>query len=86
MGPLSRTLIRNWDFPCKAAVNASSGLRSSLLPGHELALVVDEQMELEAKEPAHGAATTLGQTPENPVAARESLPWRHRCREEGSKW
>ena len=37
--------------------------------GRDLALVVDEQMELEAKEPAHGAAATLGHPLEEPVAA-----------------
>ena len=30
-------------------------------------LVVDEQMELEAKEPPHSGGTTPGQTPEDPV-------------------
>ena len=37
--------------------------------GHDLALVIDEQMELEAKEPAHGGTTTLGQPLEDPVPA-----------------
>ena len=39
------------------------------LEGHELAFVVDAQMELDAKELAHGGATTLGQIWEDPVTA-----------------
>ena len=37
--------------------------------GHDLALVIDEQMELEAKEPAHGGTTTPGQPLADPVPA-----------------
>ena len=37
--------------------------------GHDLALVIDEQMELEAKEPAHGGTTTLGHPLADPVPA-----------------
>ena len=33
------------------------------LEGHDLALVVNGQMELEAKEPAHGSAVLLQQVP-----------------------
>ena len=37
--------------------------------GHDPALVIDAQMELEAKEPAHGGRTTLGHPLENLVPA-----------------
>ena len=37
--------------------------------GHDLALVVDEEMELEAKEPAHGGTITPGHPLEDPVPA-----------------
>ena len=37
--------------------------------GHDLALMVNEQVELEAEEPAQGGAATLGQSSEDPVAA-----------------
>ena len=41
--------------------------------GHDPALVIDEQMELEAKAPAHGGTTTLGHPLENPVPADSSI-------------
>ena len=37
------------------------------LDGHDLALVVDGQMELEAKAPAHRGGAPLGQPLEHPV-------------------
>ena len=43
---------------------------SALAPcdGHDPALVVNEQVELEAQEPAHGGTAPLGQPSEHPAA------------------
>ena len=35
---------------------------------HDLALVIDHQMELEPKEPTHGTAAPLGHSPKTPCA------------------
>ena len=60
--------------------------------GHRLAFVVDGSMELETKEPAHGATTTLGRTWEDPVTAGGRYgrwpAWccrHHRCRLSGHR-
>lgn len=44
------------------------GIASCDLEGHDLALVVDGQVALEAKEPAHGGAAPLDQPLEHPVS------------------
>ena len=43
------------------------------LDGHGLALVIDKQTELEAKEPAHSSIIPLGQPLEHPVPPDPSV-------------
>ena len=58
-------------------VKRSNGWRSSIAPcnldGHDLALVMDKQAELEAKEPAHSGTILLGQPLEHPVPPDPSV-------------
>lgn len=48
---------------------AISSIARCHLEGHGLILLAEEEVELEAEEPAHGGVTTPGQPSEEPVAA-----------------
>ena len=72
--PLGNMAFISKDLPLQSSGHGlkrfavvSSSIRNP--EGHDPALVIDEQMELAAKEPAHGSTTTPGHPLEDPVPA-----------------
>ena len=64
MGDLDMDLFSPHTLPRTGAV---IGIAACDLESHDLTLMIDEQVELEAKEPAHGGEAPLCQSLDHPV-------------------